>query len=74
MSQLVSLGNSLTNVLEDYDSVDSRDSIRETCADLDRETVALFRPESKGKRDRDQNVVQSLRDRENLHKNPSAES
>ena len=28
----------------------------------------FFRSESKGKRDRDRNVVQSLRDRENLHK------
>ena len=28
----------------------------------------FFRSESKGKRDRDQNVVQSLRDRVNLHK------
>ena len=28
----------------------------------------LFRSESKGKRDRDQNVVQSLEDREHLHK------
>ena len=56
--------------MADYDCVDRRESIMETCADLDRETVVstLFRPESKAKRDRDQNVVQSLRDRENLHK------
>ena len=42
--------------LADYESVDSRNSIRETGADLDRETVVstLFRSESKGKRDRDQ--------------------
>ena len=56
--------------LADNDSVDRRYSIMETCADQDRETVVsiLFRPESKAKRDRDQNVVQSLTDRENLHK------
>ena len=37
---------------------------------MDRETVVstLFRSESKKKRDRDQNVVQSFRDRETLHK------
>ena len=36
---------------------------------MDRETVVsnLFRSVSKGKRDRDQNVVQTLRDRQNLH-------
>ena len=36
---------------------------------MDRETVvsSLFGSVSKGKRDRDQNVVQTLRDRENLH-------
>ena len=50
--------------------MDSRNSIREPGADLERETVVstLFRSESKGKRDRDQNVVQSVRDRENIHK------
>ena len=67
---LGSLGKFLWKQLADYDCVDRRESIMETCADLDRETVVsiLFRPESKAKRDRDQNVVQSLRDRENLHK------
>ena len=65
-----SLGNSLTKVLPDYDSVDSRNIIRENCADLEKETVlsTLFWSESKGKRDRDQNVEQSLRDRENFRK------
>ena len=66
------LGNSLWKQLADSDSVDIRNSIKETCADLDRETVVptLFTPEPKGKRDRDQNIVQSLRamseDMENL--------
>ena len=70
VSKLGSFGNSLTKVLADYDSVDSRNGIREACADLDRETVVstLSRSASQGKRDRDQNVVRSLRDRENLHK------
>ena len=56
--------------MADYESVDSRNGIRETCANLDRKSVisTLFRSESKGKRDRDQNVVHSLRDRENIHK------
>ena len=51
----------------DYDAVASRTCIKETCADMDRETVpsSLFGSVSKGKRDRDQNVVQTLRDREN---------
>ena len=65
-----SLGCCLWKQLADYDSVDSQNSIRETGAELDRETVVstLFRSESRGKRDRDQNVVQSFRYRENLHK------
>ena len=67
---LVSLGRWFWKQLADYESVDGRNCIQETGADLDRETVVptLFRSESKGKRDRDQNVVQSLRDSENLHK------
>ena len=49
-----SSGNSFWKRLADYESVDSRKSIRELCANLDRETVVctLFRCESKGKRDR----------------------
>ena len=56
--------------MADYESVDSRNGIQETGAHLDRESVVstLFRSESKGKRDEDQNVVHSLRDREYLHK------
>ena len=56
-------GNCFWKQLADNESVDGRDSIRETGADLDRETVVsfLFRSESKGKRDRDQNVVQRQR-------------
>ena len=62
--------STVSSLLADYDSVDSRNSIREICADMDRETVVstLFSSESEGKRDRDQNVVQSSRDSENLHK------
>ena len=39
VSKLRSLGNSLAKVLADFDLVDSRYSIRETCADPDRETI-----------------------------------
>ena len=56
-------------MLADYDSVDSRTSTRETCADIDRETVVsiLFGSVSNWKRDRDQNVVQPFGDRQILH-------
>ena len=45
----------------DYESVDSRNGIKETGANLDRESVVstLFRSQSNGKRDRDPNVVHS---------------
>ena len=68
--KLGSLGNSLWTQLADYEAVDSRHGIRETCADPDRETAVStpFRSESKWKRDRDQNVVQSLNDRPHLHR------
>ena len=54
----------------DYDSVANRTSIKETCADMNRATVvsSFFGSVSKGKRDRDQNVVQTLRDRQHLQK------
>ena len=56
--------------MADDESVGSRDGIQETGANLDRKSVVstLFRSQSKGKRDRDQNVVHSLteRYRENL--------
>ena len=67
---LGSSGNSFWKQMAVYESVDSRDGIQETGANLERESVVstLFRSQSKGKRDRDQNVVHSLRDRENLHK------
>ena len=57
-------------LLADRDSVVGRTSVKETCADMDRETVvsSLFDSVSRVKRDRDQNVVQTLRDRRNLHK------
>ena len=68
--KLGSLGNSFCKKVADYESVDSRNSIRETCADPDRETVVSIscRSELKGKRDRDQNEVQSFNDSENLQK------
>ena len=45
-----------------------RSGLQETGAELDRESVAttLFRSQSKGKRDRDMNVVHSLNERENI--------
>ena len=48
-----SLGNSPWKQLAEYESVDSRNSIRETGADLDRETFVstLLTSESKGKGD-----------------------
>ena len=64
-------GSSLMKVLADYDSVASRTSIKETCADTDHETVVsspFLGSVSKGKRERDQNVVRTLRHRQNLHK------
>ena len=66
---LGSLGNRLYKQTADYESVDSRNGIRETGANPNRESVVstLFRSESKGKRDRGQNDVHSSRDRENLH-------
>ena len=47
-------------------SVAGSTSNKETCADMDRETVfpSLFKSVSKEKRDRDLNVVQTLRERE----------
>ena len=57
-------------VLADCVSVASRTSIKETCADMDREPVvsSLLGFVSKEKKDRGQNVVQTLRDRQHLHK------
>ena len=67
--KLGSSGTSLRKLSADYDSVASRTSIKETCANMDRETVvsSLFESVSKEKRDRDQNVVRTLKDRRNLH-------
>ena len=55
----------------DYDSVASQTSSRKLAADVDHETSvrSVFESVSKEKRDRDFNVVQTLRDRQNLHKN-----
>ena len=52
------------------ESVDSRAGIQETDAKRDSESVVstIFTSQLKGKKDRDQNVVHSLRDRENLQK------
>ena len=56
-------------MLADWDSVASR-NIKETCADMDREKVVSSHVGSvvKRTRDRHQYVVQTLRDRQNLHK------
>ena len=66
--KLGSSGTGLRKLSVDYDAVASRTCIKETCADMDRETVpsSLFGSVSQGKRDRDQNVVQTLRERQNL--------
>ena len=63
-TMLGSLGNSFWKQWRDHESVDSRNGIQETGANLDRESVvsAIFSSQSKGKRDRDQNVVHSLGD------------
>ena len=47
----------------DRDSVVGRTSIKETCADMDRETVisSLFESVSREKRDRDPNVVHNIK-------------
>ena len=52
--------------------VSGRPGGQETGAELDRESVSttLLRSQSKGKRDRDTNVVHSLRGRENLQEHP----
>ena len=59
-------------MLVDNDSVASRTGIKETCADMHREKVvsSLLGSMSKGKRDRHQNVVQTLTDRQHIHKIP----
>ena len=51
--------------------VSGRTGVQETGAVLDRESVAtmIFSSQSKGKRDRDTNVVLSLKDR-NIPKHP----
>ena len=53
--KLGSLGTSLTKVLADCGSVASYTGIKETCADMDRETVvsSLLGSVSKVKKDRD---------------------
>ena len=57
-------------MLADCGSVACRTGIKEICADMDRDTVvsSLLGSVSKGTRDRDQNVVQTLGDRQSLHK------
>ena len=49
-------------------SVESRASIQAIGVNVDRESVipTIFSSQSKGKRDRDEHVVHSLKDRENL--------
>ena len=65
-----SLGDSLWKQWRDHESVDSGAGIQETGANVDRQSVVptIFSSQSKGKRDRDQNVVHSLRERANLWK------
>ena len=41
LSKLGSFGNSIWKQWADYESVDSRNSFRETCADLERETIVV---------------------------------
>ena len=65
--KLGSLGTGLKKLSADYDSVASRTSIKETCVDMDNETVVSSIFESVVKRDRDQHVVQTLKDSQNLH-------
>ena len=52
--------------------VSGRRGLEETESISDREAVAttIFSSQSKGKRDRDTNVVLSLKERENPQKNP----
>ena len=70
MTKLGSSGNSLWEQWRECESVDSRDGTQEAGANLDRESVVstLFRSKSKEKRDGDESVVHSLKDRENLQK------
>ena len=55
---------------QNADHVSSRPTHQETGVELDRESVVttIDSSQSKGKRDRDSNVVHSLRDTENLQK------
>ena len=57
-------------MLADCDSVASRTCIKETCADMDRETAvsSVLVSVLEERRDRDQNVAPTLRDRQNFHK------
>ena len=70
LSKLGSVGTNSRKLVAEYGAVVSRTCIKETFADMDRETVvpSFFDSVSKEKRDRDQNVVQSFRDRQHLHK------
>ena len=63
LSRLGSVGTCFRKLVAHYGAVVSRTCTKETYADMDRETIV-----SKEKRDRDQNVVQTLKDRRNLHK------
>ena len=65
-TMLGSFGNRFWKQWRDHESVDSRNGIQENVSNLDRESVVstIFRSQSNEKRDRDQNVVHSLRERE----------
>ena len=66
--KLGSFETGFTKVSADYGSGASRTGIKKTCADMDRETVvsSLSGSVSREKRDGDQNVVRTLRDKQNL--------
>ena len=76
LSKLGASGTGLTKVLADRDSVVGRTGIKETCADMDRDTVvsSLFEPLSKGKRDRDLKRCANIKRQAKSPQNPFAES
>ena len=63
-----SVGTSFRKLVADYDSVVSQTSSRKLAADVDHATIvpSVFESASRRKRDRDQNDVHSLKDRQNL--------
>ena len=74
--KLGSLGISFTKLLADCDSVASRNSIKETCADMDRETVvsSLFWVRVKGEERSRPKRCANIERQAKSPQNPSAES